>query len=120
MDQLPLTDAERTVLRGLGQGVPSQEVAAEAGLTVAELGELLRGISRKNPVRSERFLRLSPREWTVLLAIAEGGTNAQIALLLCISQRHVGNLVSAVFAKIDAASRADATGHFVRWLAIAG
>ncbi len=115
-----LTEIERSVLVGLAAGRAADGVASDVGMTVSGLGETLRDISRKNPIRSDRFLRLSPREWSVLLCLAEGKTNRQAALLLGITSRHVGNLVSSVFAKTDAASRADATAQFVRWLSAVG
>jgi DNA-binding CsgD family transcriptional regulator len=52
---------------------------------------------------------LTPRQMEILLLIADGLSNAEIAARLVISQRTVEHHVAAILAKLDVASRHEAT-----------
>ncbi|MGI8792980.1 MAG: response regulator transcription factor, partial [Acidimicrobiales bacterium] len=53
--------------------------------------------------------RLSPRERDVLVQVARGSTNKQIAEVLVISQHTVSRHLENIFAKLGVSSRAAAT-----------
>jgi DNA-binding NarL/FixJ family response regulator len=57
---------------------------------------------------SQAFPKLTDRELEVLQFLAERRTNAEIAAKLFLSQKTVRNYVSAIFAKLQVADRAEA------------
>jgi DNA-binding NarL/FixJ family response regulator len=57
---------------------------------------------------SEAFPQLTTRELEILQLLAERRTNAQIAAALFLSQKTIRNYVSAIFAKLQVADRAEA------------
>jgi len=57
---------------------------------------------------SEAFPQLTDRELEILLLLAQRQTNAEIAAALFLSQKTVRNYVSAIFAKLQVADRAEA------------
>jgi DNA-binding NarL/FixJ family response regulator len=59
-------------------------------------------------VPSEAFPQLTDRELEILGLLAERQTNAEIAAALFLSQKTVRNYVSAIFAKLQVADRAEA------------
>jgi DNA-binding CsgD family transcriptional regulator len=65
------------------------------------------------PISPARF-GLSPRESEVLLVLAEGRTNREIAERLFISERTVAVHVRRILAKLGVAGRVEATGLAIR------
>jgi DNA-binding NarL/FixJ family response regulator len=65
------------------------------------------------PITPARF-GLSPRESEVLLVLAEGRTNREIAERLFISERTVAVHVRRILAKLGVAGRVEATGLAIR------
>jgi DNA-binding NarL/FixJ family response regulator len=57
---------------------------------------------------SEAFPQLTARELEILQLLAERRTNAEIAAALFLSQKTIRNYVSAIFAKLQVADRAEA------------
>lgn len=57
---------------------------------------------------------LTPREREVLVLIANGHSNKQIALDLCLSVRTVERHINNIYRKIDAQNKADATAWAFR------
>jgi DNA-binding CsgD family transcriptional regulator len=57
---------------------------------------------------------LTPRELEVLLLVARGMSNRRIARRLGISEKTVKNHLSAVYAKLGATCRTEATIHAIR------
>jgi DNA-binding NarL/FixJ family response regulator len=60
------------------------------------------------PHPSEAFPQLTDRELEILQQLAQRRTNAEIAAKLFLSQKTVRNYVSAIFAKLEVADRAEA------------
>jgi DNA-binding NarL/FixJ family response regulator len=60
------------------------------------------------PPAATPFPELTPREREILERIADGDGNAAIATRLGVAPKTVGNHVSAIFAKLRVASRAEA------------
>lgn len=60
------------------------------------------------------FRSLSEREIEVLALLSEGKTNAEIAHHLSLSEKTVGNHVSAIFDKLGVANRIEAATYAVR------
>lgn len=60
------------------------------------------------PDPSQAFPQLTDRELEILQFLAERLTNAEIAAKLFLSQKTVRNYVSAIFAKLQVADRAEA------------
>jgi DNA-binding NarL/FixJ family response regulator len=58
-------------------------------------------------------VQLSPREREVLGLVAQGKTNAEIALVLVLSEHTVHRHVSNILAKLGTSSRAAAVGTAV-------
>ncbi len=57
---------------------------------------------------SQAFPQLTARELEILQLLAERRTNAEIAAALFLSQKSIRNYVSAIFAKLQVADRAEA------------
>jgi len=57
---------------------------------------------------------LSPREREVVVLVARGHTNRQIAEALIISERTVGNHVMNIYGKIGATDRAQAIVYAIK------
>ena len=99
-------------------------LAESAVQTFEQLGAALdasraHDVLRRGGVRRRRNLRraplpaplnaLTPRESEVLLEMARGKTNKQIAQTLSMSPRTAGNHVAAIFAKLGCATRTEAS-----------
>jgi DNA-binding CsgD family transcriptional regulator len=79
---------------------------------VVDFGVRVGGASELSPAE-ERF-GLSPRENSVLLVLAEGRTNREIAERLFISERTVAVHVRRILAKLGVAGRTEAAGMAIR------
>jgi len=83
---------------------------ARAGRLDAEAVEAVLGAAgHRVPRRREGPAGLTPREVEVLMLVARGLSNKEIAERLVISPKTVGNHVEHIYAKIDASSRAAAS-----------
>jgi len=60
------------------------------------------------PWQDDRFAVLTSRERDVLGGIVAGGSNAEIAASLCISEKTVRNHLTSIFEKLGVDSRAKA------------
>ena len=112
MDQT-LEAPEEAVLLHLACGGEFAQVRSAAG---EALGRLLADAARKRQPTPVGIARFTPREWEVLILVAEGRTNDEVAAALAISARHAGNLVSDMLGKADLASRVQLGVAFAHWL----
>jgi DNA-binding NarL/FixJ family response regulator len=99
------------LLKGAGQDEILAAIrSVVAGQTVIGPGIAGRLISYLStpPTRGVPFPELTPREREILDRIARGETNSAIATALFVAPKTVGNHVSAIFAKLRVASRAEA------------
>jgi HD-GYP domain-containing protein (c-di-GMP phosphodiesterase class II) len=97
-------DAERELRRGVRAG---EFDAAAVDAVLAAAGHAAR--RRRSSVAG-----LSPRETEVLVLVARGLTNRQIAHRLAVTPKTAGNYVERIYAKIDASSRAEAAMFAMR------
>ena len=117
---MPYEAARTAALIGLGLRRPRRPTGAERsssttpGTAFARLGAAAR---RRRPLAGERPAtasdddRLSDREREVLVHLAAGETNREIAAALVISQHTVRRHVEHIFAKLGVTSRAAATAY---------
>jgi DNA-binding CsgD family transcriptional regulator/tetratricopeptide (TPR) repeat protein len=77
-------------------------------------GDLAGRVAASGPVAGEFRFGLSPRESAVLLVLAEGRTNREIAERLFISERTVAVHVRRILAKLGVGGRVEATGLAIR------
>lgn len=93
----------RTVARG------------DAVLDPAVTRKLLQRVRRAEHDSHEAAFRdLSGRELDVLVLVAEGKTNAEIAAQLNLSEKTVGNHVSTILSKLNVTNRIEAATYAVR------
>ncbi len=74
----------------------------------AAVDAVLKAAGHRLPRRREALSRLTAREVEVLILLARGMSNKQIAERLVITPKTAGNHVEHIYAKIDASSRAAA------------
>jgi two-component system response regulator DevR len=98
-----LVDVIRAVARG--EAVLDSAVTQKLLAHVRQAEQELTGLA---------FRSLSEREIEVLALLSEGKTNAEIARLLSLSEKTVGNHVSAIFDKLDVTNRIEAATYAVR------
>jgi two-component system response regulator DevR len=98
-----LVEVIRTVARG--EAVLDSAVTQKLLAHVREAEQELTGLA---------FRSLSEREIEVLVSLSEGKTNAEIAHLLNLSEKTVGNHVSAILNKLDVTNRIEAATYAVR------
>lgn len=77
--------------------------------TTARLLSRVREADRK--VQEDAFRELSDREMDVLVPLAKGKTNAEIASLLNLSEKTVGNYVSNMFEKLHLNNRIELAAY---------
>lgn len=83
--------------------------SGEAIFSPAVATRLLEFFATPRPgVAKEIFPTLTERERAVLLLIARGSTNSDIAGILTLSVKTVSNYVSNIFSKLQVADRAQA------------
>jgi HD-GYP domain-containing protein (c-di-GMP phosphodiesterase class II) len=94
---------------------PTEEAAAEMRAEVragrldgAAVDAVLEAAGHRVPRRREALAGLTSREVEVLVLLARGLSNKQIAERLVITPKTAGNHVEHIYAKIDASSRAAA------------
>jgi HD-GYP domain-containing protein (c-di-GMP phosphodiesterase class II) len=94
---------------------PAEEAAAEMRAEVragrldgAAVDAVLEAAGHRLPRRREALAGLTAREVEVLILLARGLSNKQIAERLVITPKTAGNHVEHIYAKIDASSRAAA------------
>jgi two-component system response regulator DevR len=71
---------------------------------------------RKGPEEDELIARLTPQEREVLLLLAEGMTNRQIASRLYLAEKTIKNYVTSILAKMGMARRTEAAVYAARHL----
>ena len=71
---------------------------------------------RQGPAEDERIARLSDQERQVLMLLAEGLTNRQIAERLFLAEKTIKNYVTAVLSKMGMARRTEAAVYAARHL----
>lgn len=86
------------------------EEAIELALSTGDLARV--AAAPKSPKAAPRAFDLSPREMDVLILVADGMTDAQIASQLYLSPRTVSKHLQSIYRKIEVTSRSAAT-HFV-------
>ena len=106
-----------------GEGAEASDlleaIAAEAPRQgVAVVGRWARDLRARVPLRSGRpapnpLATLTPRELEVLALVAEGLTNPQIGRRLNMAAKTASVHVSAILAKLGAATRTQAAGLYV-------
>jgi DNA-binding CsgD family transcriptional regulator/tetratricopeptide (TPR) repeat protein len=94
-------------------------LALDAAPAAAIVSRRLRDLGfaeRRGPRRATRANPggLTPRQLEVLVLVAGGHSNREIAERLVLSERTVGHHVGAVLRKLNAKSRAEASAHAVR------
>jgi DNA-binding CsgD family transcriptional regulator len=99
-------DAERIEAVRLFEHLGAEATAARVRHSLAEDGvKVARGISRAT---RDHTAGLTARQAEVLVLVAEGKTNTEIADILFVSHRTVENHVSAVLLKLDTQTRDEA------------
>jgi two-component system, NarL family, response regulator DevR len=73
----------------------------------------------KHLLKDEKLACLSPQE-RILVLVAEGGTNGQIAGELGLAEKTVKNCVSSILAKLEVARRAEAAAYLARHTTLPG
>ncbi|HUG15885.1 MAG TPA: LuxR C-terminal-related transcriptional regulator [Thermomicrobiales bacterium] len=96
------------VISGSLRVLPGQ-LRADSGFEIDRRDQLVRP-----SVAANRDPGLSSREIEVLIEIAGGRSNKQIALHLCLSIRTVERHINNIYRKIDAQNKADATAWALR------
>jgi DNA-binding NarL/FixJ family response regulator len=87
----------------------------EAGLTPVLAGKILRDYARRPPSSPEPAAEeLTPREHEVLDLVAEGATNAEIALQLTISENTVKFHMKNILQKLHASNRAEVVAYALK------
>lgn len=83
------------------------------GESLLEPGVAARALSRMKTIAAEKEneAKLTETERKILLRIAEGYTNRQIADQLFLAEKTVRNYVSKIFAKLNLANRAAAAAY---------
>ena len=69
---------------------------------------------RKGPDEDELIARLTPQEHEVLMLLAEGMTNRQIASRLYLAEKTIKNYVTSILAKMGMARRTEAAVYAAR------
>jgi DNA-binding NarL/FixJ family response regulator len=98
-----LKDAEEEELTGAIRAV----ARGEAIFSQAVAGRVLAFFAQPRPV-AKVFPELTDREREILVLIAQGHPNPSIARALFLSPKTIANYVSAIFAKLQVADRAEA------------
>ena len=94
----------------------SELLAAIPGLRIARPGDSADLTIREEAVREDpgEVTELTPRERQVLLILAEGASNREIARRLGISVHTAKFHVGSILDKLDATGRTDAVAHAAR------
>lgn len=119
-----LEPLEQRALEHLRAGNGIENIATDLDVSVVEASELVNATLQKlagnnrnaSLTESDGIRSLSPRQRQVLVLVATGRTNQQIANSLQISPSRSKDLVSEVFAKLSVSSRAEAATLFARWI----
>jgi DNA-binding NarL/FixJ family response regulator len=83
-------------------------VAAGGAVFGPGIARRVLGFMTAPPPVADPFPDLSPREREVLDLIAAGLANSAIAERLCLAPKTIGNYISAIFAKLQVATRSEA------------
>ncbi|BAS26919.1 response regulator [Limnochorda pilosa] len=117
--QALMAGAEGYVLKQLeGDALLKAIQAVARGDAVLDAATMRRLVARVRRAEGDSdraaFRDLSERELSVLRLIAEGMTNAEIARVLSLSEKTVGNHVSTILGKLGLNNRIQAATHAVR------
>jgi len=101
--------------RSVQEAIEQMRAEVRAGrLDATAVDAVLQAAGHRLPRRREALAGLTPREVEVLILLARGLSNKQIAQRLVITPKTAGNHVEHIYAKIDASSRAAAALFAVR------
>lgn len=89
-------------------------VNGESLVTPSLLRKLLEEFSQRGKVSPPAHSDLTPREMEVLLSVAEGKSNEEIARALVISQKTVKTHLGKIFSKLQVEGRAQAMLYAIR------
>ena len=107
---------DETALRGALdelQALGARPAAAVVARRLRERG--VRGLPRgQRPATKANPANLTPRELEVLVLVAQGLRNADVAGRLVLSERTVAHHVSSILSKLGVRSRAEATAEAIR------
>jgi len=131
--RLLLVDDHEVVRQGLAALLarrPAFQVVAEAGTVAEALAAARRGDSLLDPAVTERVLErvrrtaageghdelaeLTSQERKILMLVAEGKTNREIAAEVFLSDKTVKNYVSSILSKLNLQRRAQAAAFVAR------
>ncbi|WP_299050178.1 response regulator transcription factor [uncultured Nocardioides sp.] len=101
-----LKDASAAELAGAVRVVAAGEALLSPSVTRQVIARLVDGPAR--PTRDPRLRQLTDRERDVLLLVAAGRSNAEIAADLVLAEQTVKTHVSRIFTKLDLRDRAQA------------
>jgi DNA-binding NarL/FixJ family response regulator len=106
-----LDDATFTAARQAGRVIQPDAILAEVNCET--VGSARTGEGQRTVPPAVRF-GLTPREREVLLLVAQGRTNREIAAVLFVSHRTATTHVANILGKLGVASRTEATAWAVR------
>ena len=101
-------DDELVALRQVSAQGRSRAVLGGAGVPLSALGDVLGELATIHGQSGQIRLSTPERQRELLEWISQGRDNAQIAALMNLSEKTVRNQVSAVLARLDLATRAQA------------
>jgi len=101
-----LKDASAAELAGAVRVVAAGEALLSPSVTRQVIARLVEGPAR--PARDPRLRQLTDRERDVLLLVAAGRSNAEVAAELVLAEQTVKTHVSRIFTKLDLRDRAQA------------
>src|SRR3982751_2453950 len=103
------------LVRGI-RTVGAGQSLLDPSLTRLVLDRLRRG----KHLQDEKLGLLSAQEEKILVCVAEGKTNGQIGLELCLAEKTVKNYVSSILGKLEVARRSEAAAYLARHTALPG
>jgi DNA-binding NarL/FixJ family response regulator len=123
-DHEPPGPAERELLTLSGSGKSTTEIGVAAGMSEDDVSRAISRLLERFVAHQRREAgiefghveTLSDRQQQVLIQLAFGKTNREIALALGISFGRVKDLVSEILRKTGASGRTQAAVAFVAWL----
>ena len=103
------------LVRGI-RTVGAGQSLLDPAITKLVLDRLRRG----KHLQDEKLGLLSSQEEKILALVAEGKTNGQIGLELCLAEKTVKNYVSSILGKLEVARRSEAAAYLARHTSVPG